>query len=144
MRLKWRNVPVPEAHVAGLLLGAALQIVLPPRFRLAGRFRHAVGQPLLLSGVILSLWAAIQAGDTELSAPDTLVTHGPYALSRNPMCVGWTLMYLGIGFAANAVWVLALLPTVVVYTHLLEIRPEEAWLERQFGDRYRRRVPRYL
>ncbi|HSJ58835.1 MAG TPA: methyltransferase, partial [Anaerolineae bacterium] len=106
MRLKWRNVPVPEGHVFGIVAGTLLQHARPPRFRLPRWLRRWVGPPLILLGAGLALWAATTAGDTELSTPDTLVTHGPYALSRNPMYVGWTLIYLGFALVADAGWVL--------------------------------------
>jgi protein-S-isoprenylcysteine O-methyltransferase Ste14 len=147
MGLRWENMPVPEGHVAGIVIGAVLQLLFPPRLRVPRWMRHGAGWPLVLAGAGLSLWAAIRAGETDLSAPHTLVTGGPYAFSRNPMYVGWTLIHLGVGLVTGAAWIPALLPLVVAYTHLVEIRKEEDRLEEQFGDRYRDyrgRVARYV
>ena len=63
------------------------------------------------------------------------------------MYVGWTLMQAGISFIKNTIWPLALLPPVIAYTHRFEIREEEEFLERKFGDEYlayKHRVPRYF
>ena len=48
------------------------------------------------------------------------------------MYVGWTLIYLGIVFTANSVWMIALFPLVVAYIHFVDIRKEEKLLERKF------------
>lgn len=63
------------------------------------------------------------------------------------MYVGWTLLYLGIALTANSVWIIALLPAAIVFTHLVDIRREERSLMAEFGDQYleyKKRVHRYL
>jgi protein-S-isoprenylcysteine O-methyltransferase Ste14 len=106
-----------------------------------------IGIPLILLGLGVSVWAVMQAGETSVDKPTKLITGGPYALSRNPMYVAWTLMYLGIGLLANSLWILGLLPLVVIVTHFVDVRREESFLEKEFGEaylRYRMRVRRYL
>ena len=147
MRLNWSNVPIPEAHVVGLILGAILQVVFSGRLFQAKWIGYGVGWPLILVGLGLSLWSVIEAREMDISSPKMLLTSGPYAFSRNPMYVGWTLIYLGIVFTANSVWMIALFPLVVAYIHFVDIRKEEKLLERKFGDQYieyRRRVRRYI
>ena len=83
----------------------------------------------------------------DIASPNLLLTGGPYAFSRNPMYLGWGLIYLGIGLAVNSAWILALFIPVVAYVHFVDIRKEERRLEEQFGDEYleyQRRVRRYL
>jgi protein-S-isoprenylcysteine O-methyltransferase Ste14 len=56
-------------------------------------------------------------------------------------------MYLGIGLTANSLWIIALLPIVVAFTHFVDVRREERFLEKQFGDeylQYKGRVRRYF
>ena len=140
-------MPIPEAHVVGLILGAILQVVFSGRLFQTEWIGHGIGWPLILVGLVLSLWSVIEASEMDISSASMLLTSGPYAISRNPMYVGWTLIYLGIVFAANSVWMIALFPFVVAYIHLVDIRREEQLLERKFGDRYieyRRRVRRYI
>ncbi len=63
------------------------------------------------------------------------------------MYIAWTLMVLGVGLAADSLWITALLPFVVAFTHFVDVRKEERLLERQFGAeylQYKERVRRYL
>jgi protein-S-isoprenylcysteine O-methyltransferase Ste14 len=86
------------------------------------------------------------AADVELERPNQLVRSGPYAFSRNPMYVAWTLVYVGIALVAGAAWPLLLLPVVLLVPHIVVVR-EERSLKRQFGPAYRSyetTVRRYL
>jgi protein-S-isoprenylcysteine O-methyltransferase Ste14 len=75
-----------------------------------------------------------------------LATSGMFTWSRNPMYVGGGLALLGvaIGFALD--WVLLLLVVSLPLVHYGIILREDRYLERKFGDEYRRyktKVPRY-
>jgi protein-S-isoprenylcysteine O-methyltransferase Ste14 len=86
------------------------------------------------------------AADVDLERPDQLVDNGPYAYSRNPMYVAWTVGYVGIALVAGTAWPLLLLPAVLVVTQVAVLR-EERSLERRFGAAYRSyktSVRRYL
>jgi protein-S-isoprenylcysteine O-methyltransferase Ste14 len=86
------------------------------------------------------------AGRVDLERPNQLVDRGPYALSRNPMYVAWTLGYVAVALVAGTAWPLVLLPVVLVMTQVVVLR-EERSLERRFGDAYRSyrtSVRRYL
>ena len=76
-----------------------------------------------------------------------LATTGMFARTRNPMYVGGSLALFGvaIGFALD--WVLPLLLGSLPLVHCHIVLPEERYLERKFGDDYRRyktKVPRYF
>lgn len=76
-----------------------------------------------------------------------LVTTGPYRFSRNPMYLGFTLLYLGLSLWFGGYWCLLLLPVVLAVMTSGVIRREEAYLERLFGAAYldyRRQVRRWL
>ena len=63
------------------------------------------------------------------------------------MYVAWTLLHLGIGLAANSRSIVALAAVAAVYTHVVDVRREERFLEQEFGGEYtdyRSRVRRYL
>ncbi len=65
---------------------------------------HAVGWPLVVAGVLLMEWSKRtmhRAGvDPNPYEPTTaIVATGPYAVSRNPMYVFATVVYVGIAFA---------------------------------------------
>jgi protein-S-isoprenylcysteine O-methyltransferase Ste14 len=75
-----------------------------------------------------------------------LVDSGPYAFSRNPMYLAWTVGYVGVALVAGTAWPLMLLPVVLAVTQVVVMR-EERFLERRFGDAYRSyktSVRRYL
>lgn len=122
-----------------------LHLVRPRRFH-RGPMTRAVGTILLLSGTAMSAWATWAAETTDLEDPGRLVTQGPYAVSRNPMYVGWTLTYVGCALLLGNPWPLILLPGVTVATHR-EVLREETRLEERFGAAYRTytlNVRRYL
>lgn len=138
-RWRWRNVPIPEAHVAGLLAGTAFHLLVPRRLTRHRRLARAAGGTLLVAGASLAAWAVRSAGEVNTANPSDLVTVGPYAVSRNPMYVGWTLLYAGASLLANAAWPLALLPAVATWTHEV-VRAEERALENALGAEYREYV----
>jgi len=78
--------------------------------------------------------------------PTTLVENGPFRFTRNPMYVFGSVWYARLALLLFQPWALALLTVVVVTTHYGVVLREEEYLERRFGDAYRRykaRVSRY-
>ena len=77
----------------------------------------------------------------------TIVDTGPYRFTRNPIYLGMVLGLLGLTIALNSLWLLlTLVPFALVIRYGVVAR-EEAYLERKFGDdyrRYRARVRRWL
>ncbi len=76
-----------------------------------------------------------------------IVTAGPYRFTRNPIYVGFSLIYIGVGLWANTLWPFLLLPFILLVMQFGVIAREEVYLERIFGDEYRaykRRVRRWL
>jgi protein-S-isoprenylcysteine O-methyltransferase Ste14 len=76
-----------------------------------------------------------------------LITHGPFACSRNPMYVAGTFIWLGWAIFYGSVVILIL--TLVFWTLLnyLKVPQEERGLEARFGEvyrAYRRGVPRWI
>jgi protein-S-isoprenylcysteine O-methyltransferase Ste14 len=143
---RWGNVPIPEAHLVGLGTGILLQAIVPWSMPWPAWIGHLCGWPSILAGLWLGAWAVREAADVNLGRPSQLVRSGPYALSRNPMYVAWTLGYVGAASVANTAWPLLLLPVVLVVTQVVVVR-EERFLERRFGAEYRSyktSVRRYL
>ena len=76
-----------------------------------------------------------------------IVENGPFRLTRNPLYLGLTFIYVGLSFFLNTWWSLFLLIPVWLVMHFLVVRREEAYLERKFGQSYLaycQRVRRYL
>lgn len=114
--------------------------------------RAGLGAVLAILGIVIAVAGFRQfrkAGtNVRPDQPTTaLVTSGVYRYSRNPLYLALTLVYAGIAVAADNLWALAfLLPALVVMRYGVIAR-EEVYLERKFGDDYRRfkaRVRRWL
>ncbi len=77
----------------------------------------------------------------------SLVISGIYALTRNPMYLGFLLVLLGWAiFLSNALAFL-FLPAVIFYLNRFQIEPEETVLASLFGQEfvaYRSRVRRWI
>ena len=147
LQIKPENIPVPEIYVIAIILSIVLKIFFPAHIFKFFWIGHVLGWPLSVIGVFISLWAVSEAGQMSIDSPNRLISTGPYAYSRNLMYVGWALIYLGIILILNSLWSLGLLVIVLVYTHFIEIRPEEKFLQKKFGaqyDNYRKNVNRYV
>jgi protein-S-isoprenylcysteine O-methyltransferase Ste14 len=146
-RRSWlRNVPLPEPHLAGMATGIWLHRARPWELPGTRRGHRLAGSILVAAGSYLIVRAVQAARAIDVERPTRLLTAGPYAASRNPMYVGWTLLHLGAGVAGGSGWVLVTLPVAAVWTHR-EVAREERTLTERFGDEYRRyrlAVPRYL
>lgn len=141
VRAWWDRLPIPPQHVVPLVIGLLL-----PRRRALPRRAVPLGVCLLLDGTAVNVWAVLARGGGDLEHPAVLVTDGPYAFSRNPMYVGWSLIHLGAGLAARSPWVLAswLYPLSLLHRGVLA---EERMLVEEFGEEfeeYAAQVPRYL
>ena len=144
--MKWRNVPFPETYIAPLLLGVAVDFMLPRVLIANSAVPFVLGIPLLLGGLLIIIGAVHEIGSQDVDAPTLVITSGPYAWSRNPMYVAWTFIYIGLICIINSVWLLLLLPVALVLTHFVVLR-EEKKLEELFGDsyyEYHRNVRRYI
>ena len=137
---------MPEIHLGGLIAGIALQVVVPWGPLAPAWLGTAAGALLILAGLGLIVWAVAAVGAVDMESPGQLVVRGPYSRSRNPMYVGWTVLYVGIALVLNTAWPLVLLPVVIMLTHRSVLREERRLAER-FGvefAQYRAAVRRYL
>jgi protein-S-isoprenylcysteine O-methyltransferase Ste14 len=143
---RWNNVPLPEPHIVGMLASATLHLAHPWRLPGSKRLYSGAGWTLVGAGVAISASAVRAASDIDLERPATLICSGPYAISRNPMYVGWTLLYVGGALITRIAWMVASVPVVAELIHRDVLR-EEHMLERAFGEEYamyRRQVRRCL
>jgi protein-S-isoprenylcysteine O-methyltransferase Ste14 len=146
--VSWRsnNLPLPEPHIVGILLSTALHLAHPWRLHGNRRLHRGVGWTLVGAGVAISSSAVRAAYDVDLERTSALVSTGPYAISRNPMYVGWTSLYLGAALITQNTWMFLSLPLVGGIIHREVLREEEA-LEGAFEEeyfRYRKLVRRYI
>ena len=140
------NVPVPEPYLLGIAAAVLLDRGRPSPLPGRRYVHHLIGWSLAAAGarVIERSWTA--AMQVDLEHPALLVTSGPYAVSRNPMYLGWALLQLGAGVVRGSWWMVAAVAPAAARVHR-EVRREERMLDGVFGDqfrRYRATVPRYL
>lgn len=145
----------PGIPLATIALGVALQYTWPLSiaFGLPSSLRHAAGA-LIVAGaiVVLGAWPVILFRRGGQSAnPWKPTSHierrGPFRITRNPMYLQMVLVCIGVALYAANGWILLLTPLAVWALQRLAIEPEEAYLERKFGERYlayKREVRRWL
>ena len=143
--------PPPLIYVGGFVIGYLLDRAVPltltswPLGEPLGWALVAVGGALMGSAVMTFRRAGTSLNPAK---PTTrVVVHGPYRFTRNPMYVGWVIVYLGCVLLTNTVWPLVSLPVVLVLISRAVIAKEERYLEAKFGDAYRAykaRVRRWL
>jgi len=105
-------------------------------------YRYA-GAVLIALAAVLGFWAVAlfrgaRTGVVPFSEATTLVTGGPYRVTRNPMYLAMAGILVG-----TAVWLGSITPWLVLPAFMAIITerfiaPEEAMLERTFGERYAR------
>lgn len=112
---------------------------------------EALGAALIVGG-LLSYGLALRAFGAswrigiDRHAPGALVTHGVFAWTRNPIYVAFDLLAVGTFLVQGRLAFLALALIIVGMLHG-QIRREERFLDRAYGDPYRAycaRVGRYL
>jgi protein-S-isoprenylcysteine O-methyltransferase Ste14 len=142
--------PPPLIYAVPLALGLVVHYVSPLHV-LSAQAARVIGPVVVVLGSIgLPALIAFHRAGTSAKPwrPATaLVLTGPYRFTRNPMYLGFTLLYLGITLWVNSVWPLLILPVVVVVMDRGVIAREEAYLEARFGEEYRRykaRVRRWV
>ena len=66
----------------------------------------------------------------------TVVRHGPYRFSRNPIYLAFSLLELGIALWVGSAWVLATLVGAVALMSFVVIPREERYLGARFPSEY--------
>jgi protein-S-isoprenylcysteine O-methyltransferase Ste14 len=144
------KVVPPALYAVPLLVGIALNVWQPLPVSHSGS-RIPVGIALLVVGLIgvpaMRSFRKARTSPLPWKPTTALVTDGPYRFTRNPMYVGFTLLYLAGVVLANSAWPLFALPVILLVMQRAVIAKEEAYLERLFGEDYRRyrgRVRRWI
>ena len=144
----------PLLFLAALLLGFVADRLLPLRLPVAGNdfVQWMIAGPLILVGLALAAAGIrdfLRAGTPVPTNEPTcaLVTSGIHGWTRNPIYLGFFLVYGGIGIAVRSPSILIMTLPLAIAIRYGVVAREEAYLERRFGDSYRdykARVRRWL
>lgn len=113
-----------------LLLLIVYSIFLPLKL---GTMWFYVGMVIYLLGMLLVLLATFGFANTSTDEP---VTKGVFSYSRNPMYLGFFLIYVGTALAAASWLFLVLGLAIAILQNYFMIPPEERMCLEKFGDSY--------
>jgi len=145
-------VPWPPLIVAAALVVAFLgEWAFPVGLHL-GAFGRWLGWALIAAGIGVNVWgvATMRRAGVNLAphrSATGLVTSGAFAITRNPIYLGTTVAFVGLGAAANSLWFAVAALFAAKLIEIVAIRREEAHLDLLFGSQwvdYAARVPRWL
>lgn len=93
-----------------------------------------------LGVMVTGAWQFRRQGTT-LDPRDPSRTHhvvddGIYRFTRNPMYLGMAIALAGVAVGVSNLLCLLCVPAFCAYIHRWQIKPEEHWLTRRFGDDY--------
>jgi protein-S-isoprenylcysteine O-methyltransferase Ste14 len=143
----------PGVPVATILIGIGLDRFFPLRLGLPAPTRFWLGGAVVVAAVLgLGLWSVVlfrRSGQNENPWKPTpeIVDRGPFRVTRNPMYLQMVLGCIGFATILSNAWILLLTPACGAALQRFVILPEEAYLERKFGDaylNYKRRVRRWV
>lgn len=149
-RLPWP----PILYLAAFAAAIVLHLVWPLPW-----FGAPLADILFATGVLVvaaAIFIEMQAIRTMTRAKTTyrpdrasehLVTDGPFALTRNPIYLGNTMIIAGAALISGIAWFLVFGLAAAFATTKLAIEREEKHLEARFGKKYRdyaKRVRRWL
>ncbi len=142
----------PAVPLLTILAGVGLQRLWPIELAVSTSVRYWVGG-VIVAAAIVALGNAVLLFRSTGQDPNPwkpspeLVERGPYRFTRNPMYLQLVLICVGFAVVLANVWILLLTPGCAWVLQRLVIVPEEAYLERKFGEpylAYKRRVRRWL
>ncbi len=131
----------PFIFVGALLFGLLVDWFKP----MPARPDRWGGLGIIFCGIAVGLcawaWLTLKRHRTDVRPwkPTTkIVTDGPYALTRNPIYLGFALLQVGIGLWSDKLAVLLMAVPAIAATNNWVIAREESYLFRKFGQEYER------
>jgi protein-S-isoprenylcysteine O-methyltransferase Ste14 len=137
-------IALPPVIFLGFLAAAAvLEAIMPLPVAVAHSLaRYVAGAVLAAGGFVMIATGTRRFAAAGTNVPPTLpttalVVDGIYRRTRNPLYLGLSLIYLGLGVAAGSLWAIGLLVPLLWVINVGVVKREERYLERKFGDAYR-------
>jgi protein-S-isoprenylcysteine O-methyltransferase Ste14 len=145
------KTPAPILLLIHLIVAFLLKWTIPMETP-APQAVKITGLAILLAGFLFALaglFELLKAGTTYSphQPVSKVVIGGAFRFSRNPIYVGYACTLIGLPLALGNYWGVILSPAMIHFFSLLIIKPEEAYLEKKFGETYagyRSRVRRWL
>lgn len=144
--------PPPTLYLGAFALAMVTQAIWPLPLAEYRYVSMLVGGILFLVSAAFARWA-FRTMRIAGSSPDlgthsqALTTSGPFAVTRNPIYVAMTGLYLGAAVMLGGWWPVLMLLLVLPLMHYGVIRREERYLRKRFGEAfvsYSAKVPRWL
>ena len=95
-----------------------------------------IGCILIIYGVILWILAVVVSKIDKAIYENKLVTDGIYSYVRNPIYSAFLILFTGICFIFNNLYLLILPLIFYIFLTILMIFTEEKWLKAKYGDEY--------
>jgi protein-S-isoprenylcysteine O-methyltransferase Ste14 len=149
------RIAPPVIPLVAVLLGVGLNWAWPIDlgFALPTPERYWIGGVIVMGAFLgLGVWSVLlfrRGGQSENPWKPTphIEERGPFRLTRNPMYLQMVFVCIGVAVMLMNWWVFALTPVAGWLLQRFAILPEEAYLERKFGEAYltyKGRVRRWL
>lgn len=134
-----------------LISSVILNFILPIQAIIHAPYTYS-GIVFICFGAVMDLWSSslFLKSKTTVSpygSPTSLVTSGPFRISRNPMYLGMAAMLLGIAILMGSLVTFAFPIIFVMIIETQLIPDEEKNLEKIFGkeyDDYKRKVRQWI
>lgn len=132
--------PPPLIFLSGLLIGGIISWFYHTPF-LPKVLAVGLGIILIIIGlgIVLNARSKMRNAETNIEPwkPTTaILSDGIYGLSRNPIYLAMSFIYVGISFLFNSFWFLPPLIPILLVIHYGVILREEKYLENKFGENY--------
>ena len=142
----------PIAWGLAVIAGLEFNWLVPLRFLPADLPVGWLGVVVFVLALMLGVSAVITMTKAGSNVPTnrpttTIVKHGPYRFTRNPIYLSMFLGEIGLAIAFNSLWLLMMLVPFALVIRYGVVAREEAYLARKFDDVYRgycSRVRRWL
>lgn len=129
---------LPPLWLLGFCLAAWFMARWVPLFDLSGPVLRWAGAVLALAGIGVIFWSGLwflrkKTTIEPHEEPTTLITQGPFRLSRNPIYLAMVVILLGVVLWQGGLSGLVLPPIFMVLLSRRFILPEEQGLRDHFG-----------
>jgi len=146
-----RRIMPPTYFIALLALSVVAHLLFPVKMIVSAPFSYA-GIFFIVAGIMLNLWSSALFSRRKTTiypfgTPRSLLTAGPYRISRNPIYLGMFAVLLGVAILLGSLLTFLFPIAFLAIIRARFIPVEERNLEATFGDdyrNYRRMVRRWI